>query len=242
MVTYSKKSPGFTVIELLIVIVVIAILAAISVVAYNGLQQRAANSAIDADINQVKKSISLFSSAADGVTLPTSISNCPVASSTTLCLQAPTGVVRNYTPRVTNGADGLIMNPGYQLTVLNGAYGQASGTMAVTGGTNEFMRYMDLAPLIDSAGLGSYSVEFDMKTSLSTATTMYVYLQNGNGSRYSFGGHGFNIPVTSNYQRTKLTVTIGYDDPSLSAAWLAFFGKYGTGNVPTVKNVVVKKL
>ena len=37
------KSRGFTIVELLIVIVVIAILAAISIVAYNGIQQRAKN-------------------------------------------------------------------------------------------------------------------------------------------------------------------------------------------------------
>ncbi len=43
----TKKSPGargFTIVELLIVIVVIAILAAISVVAYNGVQDRSRNS------------------------------------------------------------------------------------------------------------------------------------------------------------------------------------------------------
>lgn len=37
------RSRGFTIVELLIVIVVIAILAAISIVAYNGIQQRASN-------------------------------------------------------------------------------------------------------------------------------------------------------------------------------------------------------
>lgn len=41
-----NRTRGFTLVELLIVIVVIAILAAISVVAYNGVQQRANNSAI----------------------------------------------------------------------------------------------------------------------------------------------------------------------------------------------------
>lgn len=39
-----KTTSGFTIVELLIVIVVIAILAAISIVAYNGIQQRARNS------------------------------------------------------------------------------------------------------------------------------------------------------------------------------------------------------
>lgn len=41
---------GFTIVELLIVIVVIAILAAISVVAYRGIQDRAADSAVQSDI------------------------------------------------------------------------------------------------------------------------------------------------------------------------------------------------
>ena len=40
-----KTSKGFTIVELLIVIVVIAILAAISIVAYTGVQNRARNSA-----------------------------------------------------------------------------------------------------------------------------------------------------------------------------------------------------
>jgi prepilin-type N-terminal cleavage/methylation domain-containing protein len=42
----NKQQSGFTIVELLIVIVVIAILAAITVVAYNGIQDRARNSSI----------------------------------------------------------------------------------------------------------------------------------------------------------------------------------------------------
>lgn len=40
----NKQKSGFTIVELLIVIVVIAILAAITIVAYNGIQQRSQNS------------------------------------------------------------------------------------------------------------------------------------------------------------------------------------------------------
>ena len=42
---YSKSAGGFTIVELLVVIVTIAILAAISIVAYVGIQERATNAA-----------------------------------------------------------------------------------------------------------------------------------------------------------------------------------------------------
>lgn len=48
--SFKPASFGFTLVELLIVIVVIAILAAISIVAYNGIQDRAKASAISSDI------------------------------------------------------------------------------------------------------------------------------------------------------------------------------------------------
>lgn len=50
-----KKQSGFTLVELLIVIVVIAILAAISIVAYNGIQNRGKSSAAQELASQIQK-------------------------------------------------------------------------------------------------------------------------------------------------------------------------------------------
>ena len=61
MITLKQtKSRGFTIVELLIVIVVIAILAAITIVAYNGIQNRAKTSAGQAGTNVLIKKVAAF--------------------------------------------------------------------------------------------------------------------------------------------------------------------------------------
>lgn len=53
----KQKHSAFTIVELLIVIVVIAILATISVVAYNGIQTRARKSALTSDLTMAAKQL-----------------------------------------------------------------------------------------------------------------------------------------------------------------------------------------
>ena len=57
----TKKANAFTIVELLIVIVVIAILAAVSIVAYTGIQERANNVSIQSTITQLQKRLELYS-------------------------------------------------------------------------------------------------------------------------------------------------------------------------------------
>jgi len=57
---FTKRQSGFTIVELLIVIVVIGILAAITIVAYNGIQSRANDAAVQSDIKNLAKQFELF--------------------------------------------------------------------------------------------------------------------------------------------------------------------------------------
>lgn len=52
---WAQKQNGFTIVELLIVIVVIGILAAITIVSYNGIQDRARTAQLNADMQALDK-------------------------------------------------------------------------------------------------------------------------------------------------------------------------------------------
>jgi len=56
----GQKQSGFTIVELLIVIVVIGILAAITIVAFNGVQNKAADTVVQSDLNALIKKAGIF--------------------------------------------------------------------------------------------------------------------------------------------------------------------------------------
>ena len=74
MLMLSKRQAGFTIVELLIVIVVIAILAAVSVVAYTGIQNRAEASKTAAAIRAYKDALVMYK--ADKGTYPATGAFC----------------------------------------------------------------------------------------------------------------------------------------------------------------------
>ena len=78
-----RKDRGFTIVELLIVIVVIAILAAITIVAYNGIQNRAKTSSGQSLANTIVKKAEAYNTVESAYPNTTKLRNNESQSSTT---------------------------------------------------------------------------------------------------------------------------------------------------------------
>lgn len=90
-----KSKSGFTIVELLIVIIVIAILAAITIVAYNGLTAKAKEASVQSDIESNMRKVLLLrvdrdteTNCSDFMTSNTSINPYPLKLSNTSAIQS----------------------------------------------------------------------------------------------------------------------------------------------------------
>lgn len=86
--TKAKKS-GFTIVELLVVIVVIGILAAITIISYTGISGRAVTSSLQSDLTNASQQLKLFQ--IDNSVYPTTI-DCSIPDSpTNKCIKSSAG-------------------------------------------------------------------------------------------------------------------------------------------------------
>jgi prepilin-type N-terminal cleavage/methylation domain-containing protein len=102
MTLKQTKSRGFTIVELLIVIVVIAILAAITIVAYNGIQNRAKTSAGQSAANTIIKKAEAANAIATGYPTTTAAFNAQNDSSLTGSGIQLGAITAGTTPAATN--------------------------------------------------------------------------------------------------------------------------------------------
>jgi prepilin-type N-terminal cleavage/methylation domain-containing protein len=236
----KKTTGGFTIVELLVVIVVIAILAAITIVAYNGIQNRAQMAGVQADMNNAMKSVEVYKATNDAY--PASITDCPTPASSNICVK-PSGS-NTYTYRAFSGSGsgyaGNALTPTYELTSF-GTSQFLYSSPAELAGPSEFLQYTDLAPIINKYGLVSYKLTFDIKSAnIASQNTVLVYMQNGSGAKYE--GPDVNVPVTTSYSTQTITFTPSVQNSTLTQSILAFWGgAYGNGNIATVKNVRLQK-
>lgn len=87
MTTSTNRHPGFTIVELLVVIVVIGILASITIVSYSGVSKKAIVATLRSDLVDASDQLKLFH--LSGGLYPT-LQICPVATSDQICLK-PSG-------------------------------------------------------------------------------------------------------------------------------------------------------
>lgn len=108
-----RQRSGFTIVELLIVVVVVAILAAITVVAYNGIQQRAQRSSVQSTSSQVSKQLEAYAATNSGI-YPE-----PAALESTTILG--TGNAANYRYETTTARDAYCISTANAATSISSA-------------------------------------------------------------------------------------------------------------------------
>lgn len=232
------KRSGFTIVELLLVIVIVAIVAAISVVGFSGVQEKAEVAKLEADIATVKKKLESYQVTQGAY--PGSLDDCPDPAPSNMCLASAISEDVSYQsfPRTSSGGPGVWLQAGYSVALQGQKQFRLEATMERRG-NNEFNRYLDIAPYIDRYGLGTYVLSFDLKSlDTSNRDLVQVYMQNGSTFRYFFNT---NVRVSTEYQRYTLEINPTLSSADVAEAYLAFYGTYHTGNIPVVKNISLHK-
>ena len=145
-----KQQRGFTIVELLIVIVIIAILAAITVVVYNGVQARAVKTALQSDLRNAATKIDLAKAESGSY---------PTDSGQALALFTPSaGTDYQYTsdgstyyltirsnkagiPAYCKSSTNSIVEgpcPGHSGPIADGGEGESSGNVTTLAGSGEY--------------------------------------------------------------------------------------------------------
>ena len=94
----TNKERGFTIVELLIVIVVIGILAAITIVAYNGVQNRARTTTAQSNAQEVQSKAEVYAADEGNGAYPTQAQLTGVATTSTARLSPSTSALLSITP------------------------------------------------------------------------------------------------------------------------------------------------
>lgn len=172
----NRKDQGFTIVELLIVVVVIAILAAITIVSYNGITTRANSAAAKASAATAQKKLELYASDSTAGTYPTTWAALSADSSKSYFLPSNGLTFKTSAPNSTDSTNTI------QYLICGRA---SSGTSPVAAPAN-------LAGVTGGVITGAQVVYFDA----ATGTTGTVGLGSSSGT-VVVGSTTYNIACYS---------------------------------------------
>jgi prepilin-type N-terminal cleavage/methylation domain-containing protein len=212
MSSRNNALKGFTIVELLIVIVVIGILAAITIVAYNGIQDRARISSVSSALSQASKKLALYQvdnpdlypadkTALEAIGIKDSATVTYQYSTTgsTYCITATNGAtsykISNSTSAPSAGGcaghgvggaaaiTNLMPNPSFENTLTGWNNGMKTGDTAVASNTRAQSGAYSLALTAASSAVDSYFEDHIAVTAGTYTVSGYVFITS-NGTTF----------------------------------------------------------
>jgi len=234
----GSKQHGFTIVELLVVIVVIGILAAITVVSYTGISQKAIVAMLQSDLGNSAQKLKLYRVEHDAYPQTLDGSNCPTGpADTNYCLKASSGNTLAYSSSSPYSSFSLVATntngTSYQITDGSGPVNVTTTpitAIAAIAGTTQVGQVLTAGALTPSGATATY--QWQRATSsggtysdISSATSATYTLVSGD-----FGNYIKVVATgTGNYSGSVTSVaTTAVSDPNwiVGRAGSVLVGKY----------------
>jgi len=223
----TRKQTGFTIVELLIVIVVIGILAAITIIAYTGVSQKAVEAGVKSNLSGAARLL------ASDLTLNGSYPTTTAAANGGKGLPASNGTTYSYT--VDNSANPptytlVATNPGtsnnYAVTSTNSTPSIVANSAPVittpASNVNFFTDNCGSAPAyytftLNSAGSGvpAPTIQWQRMTPINTTTGTWTNVSSGTSANLTFNATGVISDGSYNMFRVQYTNSVSTTTSSL---------------------------
>jgi len=179
-----KKTSGFTIVELLIVIVVIGILAAITIVAYNGITTQATNASLSSDLKAATTKIE-----ADKATTGSYPASAAAADGGAGLKASPTNTISYYN-EYRGQANSFCV-----AAVSSGTNTKKYASSSITGGVKEGVCDRATVSKGGSCGAGCNYVSVNTVDFTAGSYSVRCFINGSGGSTYSV-----SLPTTGIYQ------------------------------------------
>lgn len=207
---------GFTIVELLVVIVVIGILAAITIVAYTGISQKAVASSLQSDLDNASKQLKMYY--VDHGSYPTSVNtggdNCPTPTDARYCIKASPGNSFTYTsssPYASFTLDATNTNSTKYRITNDTSPVAIVASCSVTGGTITYSGSYTIRTFTSTSSLVVSGC-----TGISNATALIV--AGGGSGWFGGGGAGGVLPETGIVLAGTMPVVVGNGGTDLGSS------------------------